>query len=58
MPAQSPELSQGSRYARGKRHIDAGAELEPLSRRLLQAAGVLSLTDGVATRLVSGTQLT
>lgn len=36
-------VSQSSRHARGKRHSLSGADLEPLSRRALQAAGVLSL---------------
>lgn len=38
-PALSPLLPQGGQ----KRHALAGGDLEPLSRRLLQAAGVLSL---------------
>lgn len=42
MPAP-PAVSQSSRQARGTRHSPGVGELEPLSRRLLQAAGVLSL---------------
>ncbi|MFL5897434.1 MAG: hypothetical protein ACJ76D_03090 [Solirubrobacterales bacterium] len=38
-------MSQSSRHARGTRHSPGGGELEPLSRRLLQAAGVLSLLE-------------
>lgn len=42
-PATAP-VSQSSRYARGSRHSLFGdAPLEPLSVKLLQAAGVLSL---------------
>lgn len=37
------KVSQSSRYARGTRHTPDAAELEPLSRRCLQAAGALSL---------------
>lgn len=36
-------VSQSARHARGNRHSSPGADLEPLSRRALQAAGVLSL---------------
>lgn len=36
-------VSQSSRQARGTRHAPGTADLEPLSRRALQAAGVLSL---------------
>ncbi len=36
-------VSQTSRYARGTRHTLGGEQLEPLSLRLLQVAGVLSL---------------
>lgn len=36
-------VSKSSRQARGSRHASGGADLEPLSRRALQAAGVLSL---------------
>jgi hypothetical protein len=36
-------VSKSSRYARGTRHVPGSSELEPLSRRTLQAAGVLSL---------------
>jgi hypothetical protein len=36
-------VSQSSRYARGTRHASTVTGLEPLSRRLLQAAAVLSL---------------
>jgi len=37
-------MSQSSRYARGTRHLLSGVDdLEPLSRRLLQVAGALSL---------------
>jgi hypothetical protein len=36
-------VPQSARHARGNRHSSPGADLEPLSRRALQAAGVLSL---------------
>jgi hypothetical protein len=36
-------VAKSSRYARGTRHTPGGTDLEPLSRRALQAAGVLSL---------------
>jgi hypothetical protein len=36
-------VSKSSRHARGTRHSLGGEQLEPLSRRLLQVAGVLSL---------------
>ncbi|HXR60543.1 MAG TPA: hypothetical protein VN732_04370, partial [Solirubrobacterales bacterium] len=36
-------MSRSSRRARATRHLFGAEELEPLSRRLLQAAGVLSL---------------
>jgi len=41
--APSAPASQSSRHARGARQGGAYAELEPLSQRALQAAGVLSL---------------
>jgi len=41
--SRATKVSQSSRYARGTRHTPGAAELEPLSRRCLQAAGALSL---------------
>lgn len=41
--AATAGVSQSSRYARATRHLFGDEELEPLSRRLLQAAGFLSL---------------